>query len=207
MGGHATNISEQMGAALAAAARNRPCRHDSERADGWLDTHCLRCGKEGYWHDGFPVAPSGPHMRALAHPSGKLLLQPAELAPKPVFQPDDDPPYRIDLGMGPIGTSPRVGLDGICAADLDVFARGIETLDRYDQLHDAPRFRAIAQELKAAAESARVVADTPAEYTATPRCQEASGGFQCDRPEGHEPPHTADHAANWSTEPPADRHG
>jgi hypothetical protein len=51
-----------------------PCRHDSTRASGWLDDHCLRCGARGYWRQGKRAA------RLTTHPSGKtlLLLNPEE---------------------------------------------------------------------------------------------------------------------------------
>ena len=47
-------------------AERKPCRHDSLRGDGTLDDHCLRCGIEGYWHDG--------HRHDRSHPSGKILF-------------------------------------------------------------------------------------------------------------------------------------
>jgi hypothetical protein len=49
----------------------KPCRHDSTRGDGWLDTHCLRCGAEGYWKAGYLA------VEAQHHPGGKLLLRPS----------------------------------------------------------------------------------------------------------------------------------
>jgi hypothetical protein len=52
-------------------AQNNPpprkaCRHDSSRRDGTLDTHCLLCGADGYWHYG--------HRHDTIHPSGKILI-------------------------------------------------------------------------------------------------------------------------------------
>lgn len=44
----------------------RECRHDSTRRDGTLDTHCLLCGANGYWHQG--------HRHDDGHPSGKVLF-------------------------------------------------------------------------------------------------------------------------------------
>jgi hypothetical protein len=53
--------------AQAAPAAARRCdEHDSTRGDGTLDDHCLRCGADGYWHDG--------HRHDRPHPSGKILL-------------------------------------------------------------------------------------------------------------------------------------
>ena len=46
--------------------RGGPCRHDSTRVDGTLDCHCLRCGADGYWHNG--------HRHDRDHPSGKVLF-------------------------------------------------------------------------------------------------------------------------------------
>jgi hypothetical protein len=42
------------------------CLHDSERVDGTFDSCCLKCGVEGYWHDG--------HRHDKVHPSGKILF-------------------------------------------------------------------------------------------------------------------------------------
>lgn len=56
-----------------------PCTHDSIRLDCWVDTHCLRCGHDGYWIDGELIA-AGP-IDAIAkghltrgHPCGKTLI-------------------------------------------------------------------------------------------------------------------------------------
>lgn len=43
-----------------------PCRHDSSRRDGSLDSCCLRCGADGYWHFG--------HRHDRVHPGGKVLF-------------------------------------------------------------------------------------------------------------------------------------
>ena len=43
-----------------------PCRHDSIRLDGLLDNVCMRCGADGYWHDG--------HRHDVTHASGKILF-------------------------------------------------------------------------------------------------------------------------------------
>ena len=45
----------------------KPCVHDSSRTDGTLDCNCLRCGADGYWHDG--------HRHDVDHPSGKVLVR------------------------------------------------------------------------------------------------------------------------------------
>jgi hypothetical protein len=50
-----------------AAVVSEPCVHDSTRADGTLDSCCLRCGTDGYWHEG--------HAHHVVHPSGKLLVR------------------------------------------------------------------------------------------------------------------------------------
>lgn len=47
-------------------ATNKPCVHDSTRRDGLLDSCCLRCGTDGYWHYG--------HRHDRGHPSGKILI-------------------------------------------------------------------------------------------------------------------------------------
>jgi hypothetical protein len=44
-----------------------PCWHDSTRRDGTLDCNCLKCGADGYWHDG--------HRHDEDHPSGKVLIR------------------------------------------------------------------------------------------------------------------------------------
>lgn len=49
-----------------APVERKPCRHDSLRVDGTLDCNCLRCGADGYWHDG--------HRHDVDHPSGKVLM-------------------------------------------------------------------------------------------------------------------------------------
>lgn len=54
----------------------RSCYHDSTRADGKLDTHCLRCGADGYWIENQEYA------RVQIHPSGKVLID-ALMGPKP----------------------------------------------------------------------------------------------------------------------------
>jgi hypothetical protein len=41
--------------------------HSSLRLDGTLDSCCLRCGADGYWHEG--------HRHDLVHPSGKVLIR------------------------------------------------------------------------------------------------------------------------------------
>jgi|tagenome__1003787_1003787.scaffolds.fasta_scaffold20708201_3 hypothetical protein len=43
-----------------------PCHHDSTRIDGALDHNCLKCGLEGYWHDG--------HRHDRYHPSFTKVL-------------------------------------------------------------------------------------------------------------------------------------
>lgn len=48
------------------APPRKECRHDSTRRDGALDTHCLKCGEDGYWHHG--------HSHFKVHPSGKVLV-------------------------------------------------------------------------------------------------------------------------------------
>jgi hypothetical protein len=48
-------------------AERKPCHHDSTRRDGTLDCNCLRCGMDGYWHDG--------HNHEVSHPSGKVLIR------------------------------------------------------------------------------------------------------------------------------------
>jgi hypothetical protein len=47
--------------------------HDSLRLDGTLDNCCLRCGADGYWHDGRRLDEP--------HPSGKLLFRLGMLRP------------------------------------------------------------------------------------------------------------------------------
>lgn len=42
------------------------CVHDSTRRDETLDNCCLKCGADGYWHNG--------HRHDVSHPSGKLLI-------------------------------------------------------------------------------------------------------------------------------------
>lgn len=54
-----------------------PCRHDSTRGDGWLDTHCLRCGLDGRWLGGVRIKRFA--LKGKIHPSGKLLLKPYRL--------------------------------------------------------------------------------------------------------------------------------
>lgn len=44
----------------------KACHHDSTRVDGTLDCNCLRCGADGYWHNG--------HRHDTDHPSGKVLF-------------------------------------------------------------------------------------------------------------------------------------
>jgi hypothetical protein len=53
--------------AMAAPTERKPCDHDSARLDGLLDNCCLRCGADGYWHDGQRID--------VAHPSGKTLIR------------------------------------------------------------------------------------------------------------------------------------
>src|SRR4051812_27301582 len=45
----------------------RHCEHGSMRLDGTLDDCCLRCGADGYWHEGRRLD--------VTHPSGKLLFR------------------------------------------------------------------------------------------------------------------------------------
>jgi hypothetical protein len=48
-------------------AASRDCVHESVRLDGMLDDCCLRCGADGYWHDGQRLD--------VLHPSGKVLFR------------------------------------------------------------------------------------------------------------------------------------
>jgi hypothetical protein len=57
------------------AVRRRACAHDSERADGWLDDCCLRCGADGYWKLGTAVSLADAR-ETMVHPSGKVLVGP-----------------------------------------------------------------------------------------------------------------------------------
>jgi hypothetical protein len=54
------------------AQARRHCTHDSTRVDGFLDDHCLRCGRDGYWQNGIEANPAGRQTKG--HPSGKTLL-------------------------------------------------------------------------------------------------------------------------------------
>lgn len=62
-----------MNTASGKPGERREClEHDSARVDGWLDSHCLRCGADGYWREGVRFA------EVDIHPSGKVLIRPAD---------------------------------------------------------------------------------------------------------------------------------
>jgi hypothetical protein len=74
--------------------------HDSLRLDGTLDNCCLRCGADGYWHDGRRLDEP--------HPSGKLLFRLGML--RPGFA-DFTLGELLLLGLWVIGQEDRVRTD------------------------------------------------------------------------------------------------
>lgn len=103
------------------------CEHDSLRADGWLDDHCLRCGSAGYWRHGVEDHPPADH------PSGALLLAPRAVAPgcedagtpPPAPPPPSDPPAAAPepSPQPDPAPAPRAGRTKVTDEDLERAAR------------------------------------------------------------------------------------